>query len=75
MNSKPRTRNNSTFIKFLKASDAPEAQRKAASKKRRAGGLMCITTGESPLVSETDGAGAIARVVDVEIEDGDIRPW
>lgn len=31
--------------------------------------LMCITTGESPLVSETDGAGAIARVVDVEIED------
>ncbi|HHX18983.1 MAG TPA: DUF927 domain-containing protein [Clostridiaceae bacterium] len=30
--------------------------------------LTCITTGESPLVSSSDGAGAVARVVDIEID-------
>ncbi|MFA5636263.1 MAG: DUF927 domain-containing protein [Anaerovoracaceae bacterium] len=31
--------------------------------------LSCLTSGETPLTSMADGAGAFARIVDVEIED------
>lgn len=31
--------------------------------------LCCLTSGETPLTSMADGAGAFARIVDVEIED------